>query len=249
METHTAGSAAEARDELLRLQAAGTPCDAVIVDATLPDADGLKLALELCALAGLQPRHALLLAPMTHSIDSTSANAAGIGALLPKPVRTWRLLDSLAVALSGQRLPARRSSDDTLEPSVRELAGLRVLLVEDSAINQRIAQTFLRRLGVRCEVASNGQQALELLCEPGQRFDAVLMDCQMPLLDGYEATRELRRRESSGSRTPVIALTANTLPSDCQRCLDAGMDDYLAKPVSQRALAEKLAHWARTPES
>ncbi|MFA9430606.1 ATP-binding protein [Egicoccus sp. AB-alg2] len=116
----------------------------------------------------------------------------------------------------------------------------RVLIVEDNALNQRVADAMVRKLGYRTAVASGGRQALALLEQ--REFDAVLMDCQMPGLDGYETTRRLRRREQ-GRRTPVIAMTANVLRGERQRCLDAGMDDYATKPVRSGDLRRLLHHW------
>ena len=138
------------------------------------------------------------------------------------------------------------------EPAAPEVAqptavactpGLDVLLVEDQSTNQEIARLMLQRLGATIAVAGDGEQALAMLAE--HRFDLVLMDCHMPVLDGFQATRRLRASETgSGRRTPVIAMTANALSGDRQRCLDAGMDDYIAKPVSLAVLSVVLGRWS-----
>ena len=123
-----------------------------------------------------------------------------------------------------------------------------VLVVEDSPVNRLVAVHMLERCGVRVHVASDGREALEALST--QRYDAVLMDCQMPGIDGYEATRELRRRENGARHTPVIAMTAHAMTGDRDRCLEAGMDDYIAKPVRSHVLGEVLDRWiAATPET
>jgi CheY-like chemotaxis protein len=114
----------------------------------------------------------------------------------------------------------------------------RVLLVEDNPINRKVALHMLQRMGYDTEVATNGEEALAALARAS--FAAVLMDCQMPVMDGYAATRELRRREGSGRRTPVIALTASAMTTDRDRCIEAGMDDYLSKPVWDEHLASAL---------
>ncbi len=116
-----------------------------------------------------------------------------------------------------------------------------MLVAEDNPTNQAVAVRWLERLGFEAEVASDGEAALEALA--GRRFAAVLMDCQMPRLDGYEATRELRRREGDERRTPVIAMTAHAMKGNRERCLEAGMDDYLAKPVRPDTLRVTLERW------
>jgi CheY-like chemotaxis protein len=116
-----------------------------------------------------------------------------------------------------------------------------VLVVEDSPVNRLVAVHVLERLGFRAHVVNDGREALQALSS--QRYDAVLMDCQMPDIDGYEATRELRRRENGGRHTPVIAMTAHAMTGDRERCLDAGMDDYIAKPVRSQTLNDVLSRW------
>ena len=130
----------------------------------------------------------------------------------------------------------------------------RLLVVEDSPVNQVVAVRTLERLGCTCDVAADGREALEALA--GREYDAVMMDCQMPVMDGYEATAELRRRESGARHTPVIAMTAHAMKGDAERCLAAGMDDYIAKPMRRELLLEALYRWIppttaadREPES
>jgi CheY-like chemotaxis protein len=116
-----------------------------------------------------------------------------------------------------------------------------VLVAEDSPVNQIVASRMLERCGCRVEVVSDGRQALAALS--AQRYDAVLMDCQMPVLDGYQATAELRRRENGGHRTPVIAMTAHAMDGDRETCVDAGMDGYLSKPMRREQLIDALRQW------
>lgn len=119
---------------------------------------------------------------------------------------------------------------------------LQVLIAEDHPGNQIVCRTFLEKMGIRCNMVSNGQEALQALSTV--HYDMVLMDCQMPVLDGYAATQAIRERErASGRHTVIIAITAHALPEDRQRCLDAGMDDYLAKPISLQSLASMLQRW------
>jgi CheY-like chemotaxis protein len=121
--------------------------------------------------------------------------------------------------------------------------GVAVLLVEDNLVNQRVAQKMLEKLGCRVTLAGHGGEAMERLA--AERFDAVLMDCQMPHMDGFEATRRIRRMAGTGE-LPVIALTAAAFPEDLSRCREAGMDDHLSKPVTLESLAGALRKWVRT---
>jgi CheY-like chemotaxis protein/HPt (histidine-containing phosphotransfer) domain-containing protein len=129
---------------------------------------------------------------------------------------------------------------------VKEGLGLRVLVAEDNVVNQKVAVRMLQRLGCRADVAANGLEAVSAV----QRvpYDMVLMDCQMPELDGYAATIEIRRQEGKSHHTVIIAMTANALAGDRQQCLAAGMDDYLAKPIASKALEEALRRWTKNEE-
>ena len=120
-----------------------------------------------------------------------------------------------------------------------------MLVAEDNVVNQKVAVRILENLNCRVDVAANGREALDLF--ESLSYDVVFMDCQMPELDGYEATLEIRRRQGTGRRIPVIAMTANALQGDRERCLDAGMDDYMAKPVALAAFREMLDRWACQP--
>jgi CheY-like chemotaxis protein len=122
-----------------------------------------------------------------------------------------------------------------------------VLVVEDSPVNRLVAVHVLERCGFRAHVVNDGREALQALST--QTYDAVLMDCQMPNIDGYEATRELRRREDGTRHTPVIAMTAHAMTGDRDRCLAAGMDDYIAKPVRSQTLVEVLRRWIVSPDT
>jgi len=136
---------------------------------------------------------------------------------------------------------------DMPPPLPAQAPGRRILLVEDNLVNQRVGTRLLERIGCQVDVAENGQIALRLLSgtEPRCCYDLVLMDCQMPVMDGFEATQSLRRLEArAGRRTPVVAMTASTRPEDRQRCIDAGMDDYLAKPIQIDQLRHTVDRWS-----
>lgn len=128
--------------------------------------------------------------------------------------------------------------ESQMSQELRQFPGLSVLLVEDNPVNQRVAQLMLQGLGVGVTTAANGEEALRQI--ELASFDVILMDCQMPLLDGFEATARIRARIDERAATPIVALTANAMSGDRDRCLRAGMDDYLAKPFSKKSLSETL---------
>lgn len=168
---------------------------------------------------------------------------------LIKPVRASRLFDALLTAMANEitvNLAEFRSGRDSLGDNSSTLSpaglDLKVLLAEDHPINQQVLLNQLSLLGIEADLAENGEQVLELLND--RHYDLVFMDCQMPKLDGYATTEELRKREGNDRHTTVIALTAHAMPSDRQKCLSAGMDDYISKPITQEELAFKLQTWA-----
>ena len=165
-----------------------------------------------------------------------------IAASITKPVKRSELGRILYEAITGS------TEDHSVEDKQRTArlnayAQLNVLVVEDNAVNQEVALGMLAKIGFNAEVADNGQEGLNIL--EAQHFDLVLMDCQMPVLDGYEATKAIRERENESSqpRMPIIALTANAMIGDADKCLAAGMDDYLSKPFEEHVLEEKIAFW------
>jgi two-component system, sensor histidine kinase and response regulator len=208
---------------------------------------------------------ARLFTPFTQA-DSGSARrheGAGLGLATVR-----RLVQLMQGSIGAQSEPGRGSTfwflvpvevaatpqaeNVSAKPAAPPPAGERmhVLVVDDNPVNQLVAQRILERLGYTVEVASGGQQALERL-QPGgrraSRFDAILLDCQMPGLDGYETAAAIRRGENSGRRVPIIALTANSSEEDRDKCLAHGMDDYLGKPLQIAALAKALERWGITP--
>jgi signal transduction histidine kinase/ActR/RegA family two-component response regulator len=149
-----------------------------------------------------------------------------------------------AEEIAGRAIAARQSRAS--EADRRSASGCRVLVVEDNSVNQRVATALLKRMGATVDVAANGREAVD--ASERIDYDIILMDCQMPVMDGYQATGQIRARESNRpteKRTPIVALTAHAMPGDSQRCLDAGMDDYITKPVSPKDLSTMLEKWAR----
>jgi len=167
-----------------------------------------------------------------------------VAATLTKPVTLSTLLDACAVAVGLSSSPVARSAlrQDALQGHLVNLGGAHLLLVEDNPINQELAVDLLTHAGVVVQVAGNGLEALEMLAQ--HHFDGVLMDCQMPVMDGYEATRTLRR-QAQWRDLPVIAMTANAMIGDRDKALAAGMNDHIAKPIKVEEMFATLARWVR----
>jgi two-component system sensor histidine kinase/response regulator len=218
----------------------GRAYDLVVLDLCMPDIDGLELARQVAADSTLAAASVVL---MTSGPAVTEAEArdACIDAALTKPVLMSRLRSTLERAVSA-RVPEQPAAAVT---APAEPAKGTVLVVDDGEVNQIVAVGMLRHLGYAAEVAEDGHQAVDAVRR--RRFDAILMDVQMPGMDGYEATREIRRLEADGLRTPIIAMTASATEGERERCLEAGMDDYQAKPVQKAAVAEVLARWVASP--
>jgi CheY-like chemotaxis protein len=173
-----------------------------------------------------------------------AAEQLTVAATLIKPVTPSTLLDASLQAMGQPRQHALRGElrEEALQSNRAVLAGARVLLVEDNPINQELARDLLSRAQILVEVASDGREAIDMLSR--ERFDAVLMDCQMPVMDGYAATRELRGRPEWRD-LPVIAMTANAMVGDREKALAAGMNDHIAKPINVSDMFATLARWVR----
>jgi CheY-like chemotaxis protein/HPt (histidine-containing phosphotransfer) domain-containing protein len=157
-------------------------------------------------------------------------------------VRESRLFNTIADTMAGT-VPVRKAPATI--PKAPARAGVPILLAEDNPTNQAVALNMLRRRGYRVEVAGNGAEAVDAIRR--ESFAAVLMDCQMPILDGYAATAEIRKLEGEARRTPIIAMTAHAMEGARERCLEAGMDDYMSKPLRPETLDQVLANWVGTP--
>jgi len=232
---------AEALERLRRAAAAGQPFAVAILDLQMPDMDGLALARAIRADPLIAPTRLVLL---SSAGQPAAADLPGIDLALNKPVRLALLRDALFQLVHG-RTP--EPPPPRPEPTAPQLTG-RVLLAEDNLVNQKVACGMLRKLGLSVEVADNGAAALDRIA--AAPYDLVLMDVQMPVMDGFAATRALRERErqAGGPRLPVIAMTANAMSGDRDLCLEAGMDDYLSKPVRLAELHRVLDQWVRAGE-
>ncbi|MBT8211802.1 MAG: response regulator, partial [Acidimicrobiia bacterium] len=169
-----------------------------------------------------------------------------VSAYLRRPIRRSQLVDFLNRCRMAPGVPGSVHGDVQPRERAGDLKGVRVLVVDDSAVNQRITFLMLDRLGCRVDTAANGLEAIEAV--RAVPYDIVLMDVQMPTMDGLEATRQIRSAERSGEHIPIVAMTAFAMRGDRERCLEAGMDDYLAKPVSPEDLEVKMTKWAPKPD-
>lgn len=244
--------AASGRAALVALRAAasvGKPFSLVIADQDLPELSGLELARTLKSDATFAGIKIILLTSLVQTVDKAEPVGRGADCVLAKPVR----LDPLHTALHTVFGHGRTADPDVGAPAAAVLAGLRVLVAEDNRVNQKVARMQLAKLGCLCEIADHGRAAVEAVQRA--EWDVVLMDCQMPELDGFEATRRIRAWEAEcaatqGSVKPryIIAMTANAMIGDREECLAAGMDDYISKPVRPAQLAAALAR-SRLPRS
>ncbi|MBI5170274.1 MAG: PAS domain S-box protein [Candidatus Eisenbacteria bacterium] len=251
LEAATAAEALEAADH------AGARVDLVAVEHTLAETDGGGWLAHLRARPAVAHARMLLLSPVGARMDLPRLEREGFSGWLAQPLRPRLFLRAAERLVRAPRdvepMPiltrqALLESHDAPAPAraTAEFEGARVLVAEDHPVNQRVASGLLRRLGCEVEVANDGLQAA-VRCAAG-RFDAVFMDCQMPVMDGYDSTRRIREDEAASGRprVPVIALTASALVGDREQCLAAGMDDFLTKPVKAEDLRTALTRWTRT---
>ena len=219
----------------------GDPYQVVVLDLNMPDMDGLELARTIDADTVIAGPHKFMLSS-SGRVAQADASAAGLAGSLTKPVRQSDLFNCLMSGLRSDLAQPAPEPEPTPAPAATAASRGHLLLVEDNAMNQLVATRLLSKLGYTVDVANNGRVALELFDR--DRHLAVLMDCQMPEMDGYEATGELRRREQgSDAHVPIIAMTAAAMDGDREACLAAGMDDYLTKPIRTDALTETLDRW------
>ena len=230
MDPHQAESGPAAIAELLQAAGAGAPYRLVLLDVMMPEMDGFTVAEEIARNPALEGTRVIILSSMDVSRDVDRLNKAGVAGYLVKPVGLSDLLDAIVANVGGA--VASRGGAGAPVPCANPR---RVLLVDDNAINRRVAQGHLAARGHAVVEAPDGETALAMLAT--ERFDVVLMDVQMPGMDGFEATRRIRAGEREGGpRQYVVAMTAHAMAGDRERCLDAGMDGYVAKPIARAEL-------------
>ena len=245
MQVHCAESGAQALEALHEAAGLGQPFDLAILDMHMPGMDGLQLAQAIHAEPALAPTRLIMLTSTFIAGNAREREEAGILRCVSKPVRQAELRHVVGWALGAGSAAVAPPAAPTARPAPGGLLHGHVLLAEDNPVNQELARAMLQKLGLTVAIAQHGEEALALAA--AQAFDAILMDCQMPVMDGYQATALLRAREGQGGHhLPVIALTANAMEGDRNQCLAAGMDDYLAKPYTTAQLEATLQRWLPT---
>jgi CheY-like chemotaxis protein len=238
-------SAASAQAGLSSARAAaqtGSPFNVVLLDYQMPEMDGMQFLKALREDQVIAKTPCVVLSSLGDRV--AEADHLQVAAWLTKPVRQAQLYTMLA-SVSGntpehEAAVARETEKEISYPHSR------VLLVEDNRVNQEVARRLLRTFGINCKLAVNGREALDLVKQ--EDFDLVLMDCQMPIMDGYEATGAIRawEKQSNGKHVPIVAMTANAMQGDREACIAAGMDDYLTKPIKRLTLNTALSQWLKS---
>ena len=243
MRTQSVAGGAQALDLLRAAAAEGDPYVVAVLDLHMPELDGIELAQAIRRDPVVAGVRLVLLTSVGERGEARRAREAGIDAFLNKPVRTTALRVALGEVVRGPSDPDERSAPRSyrLRTTPNPASGAHILVVEDNIVNQKVAVRILESLGHRADVAANGLEAIQALSEVP--YDLVVMDCQMPEMDGFQATAEIRRREGSGPRTPIIAMTAGAMPADEAKARAAGMDDFVTKPVRREELANILDRW------
>jgi two-component system sensor histidine kinase/response regulator len=254
----SAVSAIDAVDRLMAASQAGKPYDVAIIDMNLQRTSGLSLAAGIKGDPATSTTRLLLISDNRLAADPVQRREAGVAYQLIKPARAGDLFECIMTRPRGKRIAAPVAEHDISAPvrpvmpapssGVKPARVRRVLLAEDNPVNVEVATAMLDSLGLQVHCARNGEEALQAARQGG--YDIVLMDCQMPVMDGFAATAEIRRHEQASGRPrnlPIIAITANALQGDREACLAAGMDDYLSKPFTQQQLGAVIGRWIGMP--
>lgn len=231
------------------------PFDAIVIDEQMPIIDGLTVVNAMRQEPANAATPVVFMSSFSRNITKETHAVLGVHTILPKPVRCARLFDAVKLAVGGKLVieaPSDPSKETVKSENAKDIGASaarrpRALVVEDDNVCQKVARALLKKLGWDSEVASNGREALELCFR--DEFNIILMDCQMPDMDGFEATSAIRAAEGAQRRSPIIAMTANVGQGEKEHCISAGMDDYLSKPVKLEELKQKLEQWASRPSA
>jgi len=246
MRPEMASSGEEGLATLERAASAGTPFPLVLLDAQMPEMDGFTLAERIKHNPKLAGATIMMLTSAGQRGDAARCRELGIAVYLIKPIRQSELLEAILAAL-GKSLGKESVTVITRHTLLENRRKLQILLAEDNAVNQQLALRLLEKRGHMVTIAANGREALTLLKE--SRFDLVLMDVQMPIMNGFQATAAIRREEeATGKHLPIIAMTAHAMEGDRERCLAAGMDGYVPKPIKAEDLVAAVENLGRGPE-
>lgn len=239
----TAPSAREGLQLLLQGIKQQAPFKVGIIDMLMPEMNGLEFAQQIRTYPELNDLKLLLLTSHVQTVDAKELALHNISYYLTKPVKQSELFTCLQTVLQENLSKTLQSERSKIETNVMlPRKNFRILVVEDNPVNQKVEVLQLEKLGFSPDVVSSGQEALLLLEK--NTYDLVLMDCQMPEMDGYEATAEIRKKEAGLRHTPIVAITAHAMQGDYEKCMQAGMDDYIPKPIKLEALSKLLEKWS-----
>jgi CheY-like chemotaxis protein len=245
MDVHVAESARAGLGVLRNPPAGRGAFDLLITDMHMPEMDGADLAREIHADPKLRGLPLVLLTSVADAIDADEMRRVGIVAHMTKPVRATQLAECVASAVprGPQPSPAEKPKAQEALPAVERGSKGHALLVEDNLVNQKVAARMLERLGWRIDVVSSGMQSLAAVRRT--KYDLVFMDCQMPDMDGFQSTQAIRALGGPYETLPIVAMTANAMEGDRERCLASGMNDYISKPVVIAQLQRVIERYAR----
>ncbi len=242
-------NAEEAQKTLLSGVETGDPYKIAIIDMQMPGIAGEVLGERIRENTSLDETILVMLTPLGERGDAARLKDIGFSAYLTKPVKQSILYDCLITSLGEKHTPETESEKSIVtRHSIADAKrkGIRVLLAEDNLTNQKVALKIMEKLGFQADLVENGLDAVNAVREGS--YDVVLMDCQMPEMDGYAASRTIRTLQTENSKIPIIAMTANAMEGDREKCIEAGMDDYIAKPVNPIEVREKIESWAINKE-
>lgn len=247
MEAYACAQGTQALELLKDAQLKNQPFALALVDMQMPEMDGATFAQKVCALPELQQLRMIMLTSMSARGDAKHFESLGYSGYLSKPLRMEELKEMMGQVLQGERtqrpIATRFNASGPIACNFDPHS--KILLVEDNSFNQQVAQGLLKKFGLRADVAANGLEALSALSQIP--YDLVLMDVQMPIMDGFEATRQIRLGSHGvlNSQIPIVAMTANAMQGDRELCLDSGMNDYITKPISRSELSQALEKWLK----
>lgn len=243
-----AGNAEEALAQITAAQQGNKPFHLAIIDANMPNVSGYELARQINSNSKLKQTSLVLLSPLGQRCENSKIEELGLKGQIFKPVRHKQLHECLLSTLKGQAYneePNTQNASSNQSAAIDRKKQARILIAEDNSTNQLVISSIIKKLGYKADIVANGLESLTAAQE--KQYDLIFMDCQMPQMDGYEATRRIREQKNGKTQhdLPIIAMTAFAMQGDRDKCLQAGMNDYLSKPVQPQALAQMLNLWLK----
>lgn len=245
--TESVESGVAAVRELKKAAIAGDPFKVMLLDMQMPGMDGENTTVIVKNTTEIRDTEIIILTSLGTRGDVADMRKIGCSGYLIKPVKESLLIETIMAVLSGKEMDGRdRAHKIVTSHTVKDIKyrNVNILLAEDNPINQKVAQKILTKAGYQVDIVENGKLALEALDE--KKYDIILMDIQMPEMDGIQTTKEIRLREKHDKHTTIIAMTAHALKGDYERCIAAGMDDYLSKPIEPQEMLEKISKWVKS---